>query len=94
MPSLSDDMFVVEAPSFIVPYVYEKPSDNSLKSVLGEMKKKIDAVQAEKKQKKMDVKDKDTKNKDKEKANDKRKGRDKKYSSKDNDADVSNLSSS
>ncbi|KPI96085.1 MOG interacting and ectopic P-granules protein 1 [Papilio xuthus] len=26
LPSLSDDMFVVEAPSFIVPYVYEKPS--------------------------------------------------------------------
>lgn len=26
LPSLTDDMFVVEAPSFIVPYVYEKPS--------------------------------------------------------------------
>ncbi|CAH2034287.1 unnamed protein product, partial [Iphiclides podalirius] len=26
LPSLSDDMFVVEAPSFIVPYVYEKPA--------------------------------------------------------------------
>ncbi|XP_064076546.1 FK506-binding protein 5-like isoform X2 [Vanessa tameamea] len=26
LPSLTDDMYVVEAPSFIVPYVYEKPS--------------------------------------------------------------------
>lgn len=25
LPTLTDDMFVVEAPSFVVPYVYEKP---------------------------------------------------------------------
>lgn len=31
LPSLTDDMFVVEAPSFIVPYVYEKPPMKSLK---------------------------------------------------------------
>nr|CAD7395347.1 unnamed protein product [Timema poppensis] len=31
LPSLSDDMFVVEAPSFIVPYVYEKPPINPLR---------------------------------------------------------------
>jgi len=31
LPTLTDDMFVVEAPSFIVPYVYEKPPKTPLK---------------------------------------------------------------
>lgn len=31
LPTLTDDMFVVEAPSFIVPYVYEKPPKKPLK---------------------------------------------------------------
>ena len=30
-PNLTDDTFVVEAPSFIVPYVYEKPPKESIK---------------------------------------------------------------
>lgn len=34
LPSLTDDMFVVEAPSFIVPYVYEKPPMKALKGHL------------------------------------------------------------
>lgn len=34
LPSLTDDMFVVEAPSFIVPYVYEKPPMKSLKDYI------------------------------------------------------------
>ncbi|XP_065343428.1 uncharacterized protein MEP-1 isoform X1 [Cloeon dipterum] len=31
---LTDDMYVVEAPSFIVPYVYEKPAKESLKDTI------------------------------------------------------------
>eukprot|EP00102_Acyrthosiphon_pisum_P020893 XP_016658103.1 PREDICTED: MOG interacting and ectopic P-granules protein 1-like [Acyrthosiphon pisum] len=33
-PTLTDDMFVVEAPSFIVPYVYEKPSNKPFKELI------------------------------------------------------------
>lgn len=36
LPTLTDDMFVVEAPSFIVPYVYEKPPIKELKQFVKE----------------------------------------------------------
>ncbi|XP_022915716.2 MOG interacting and ectopic P-granules protein 1 isoform X1 [Onthophagus taurus] len=41
LPSLTDDMFVVEAPSFIVPYVYEKPPVKDLKECVEKLKKEI-----------------------------------------------------
>ncbi|CAH0768626.1 unnamed protein product [Bemisia tabaci] len=41
LPTLTDDMFVVEAPSFIVPYVYEKPPVKPLKGYLDKMDKEI-----------------------------------------------------
>jgi len=44
-PNLTDDTFVVEAPSFIVPYVYEKPPKEAIK----DFKESIDEMQAEKK---------------------------------------------
>ncbi|XP_071442782.1 uncharacterized protein MEP-1 isoform X2 [Hetaerina americana] len=40
-PSLTDDMYVVEAPSFIVPYVYEKPARRPLKEYLDLMAKEL-----------------------------------------------------
>ncbi|KAG8238806.1 hypothetical protein J437_LFUL010520 [Ladona fulva] len=40
-PSLTDDMYVVEAPSFIVPYVYEKPAKKPLKDYLDAMAKEL-----------------------------------------------------
>lgn len=43
LPNLTDDMFVLEAPSFIVPYIYEKPPSTSLKSVVLEIAKTITA---------------------------------------------------
>lgn len=43
LPNLTDDMFVLEAPSFIVPYIYEKPPSTSLKSVVHEIGKTITA---------------------------------------------------
>ncbi|KAK9877971.1 hypothetical protein WA026_020186 [Henosepilachna vigintioctopunctata] len=42
LPTLTDDMFVVEAPSFIVPYVYEKPPVKNLKCFLGDYKKELE----------------------------------------------------
>lgn len=34
LPALTDDMFVLEAPSFIVPYIYEKPPSENLKEIV------------------------------------------------------------
>lgn len=41
LPTLTDDMFVVEAPSFIVPYVYEKPPKKPLKEFVVKIEDKI-----------------------------------------------------
>lgn len=41
LPTLTDDMFVVEAPSFIVPYVYEKPPKKPLKNFVEKFEDKI-----------------------------------------------------
>lgn len=43
LPSLTDDMFVVEAPSFIVPYVYEKPPVKDLKEFVQDLAKELKA---------------------------------------------------
>lgn len=34
LPGLTDDMFVLEAPSFIVPYIYEKPPNDNIREVV------------------------------------------------------------
>lgn len=41
LPNLTDDMFVLEAPSFIVPYIYEKPPSTTLKSIVTDIGKTI-----------------------------------------------------
>lgn len=46
LPALTDDMFVLEAPSFIVPYIYEKPPSENLKQIVEDMKKELDALKA------------------------------------------------
>lgn len=46
LPSLTDDMFVVEAPSFIVPYVYEKPSIKPFREFVDELGKELAAQKA------------------------------------------------
>jgi hypothetical protein len=43
LPNLTDDMFVLEAPSFIVPYIYEKPPNCDLKEVVKKMGAEIEA---------------------------------------------------
>lgn len=42
LPSLTDDMFVLEAPSFIVPYIYEKPPVDPLKEVVAKISKEVE----------------------------------------------------
>ncbi|KAJ8947373.1 hypothetical protein NQ314_008622 [Rhamnusium bicolor] len=41
LPTLTDDMFVVEAPSFIVPYVYEKPPVKDFKEFVKELQAQV-----------------------------------------------------
>ncbi|XP_073839281.1 zinc finger protein MEP-1 [Musca autumnalis] len=41
LPGLTDDMFVLEAPSFIVPYIYEKPPSDQIKDVVKELEEKF-----------------------------------------------------
>merc|ERR1712048_112038 len=47
-PNLTDDTFVVEAPSFIVPYVHEKPPKEGIK----DFKESIDKIVEDKKKEK------------------------------------------
>lgn len=47
LPTLTDDMFVVEAPSFIVPYVYEKPPLRPLKEFVSKLEKNIEEREKE-----------------------------------------------
>ncbi|XP_032688929.1 kinesin-related protein 4 isoform X2 [Odontomachus brunneus] len=49
LPTLTDDMFVVEAPSFIVPYVYEKPPLKPLKEFVSKLEKSIEEREKEEK---------------------------------------------
>ncbi|KAL1456676.1 hypothetical protein WDU94_001388 [Cyamophila willieti] len=79
LPSLTDDMFVVEAPSFIVPYVYEKPPVKPLKEFVDDLdknikkekeeveKEKLKKEEEEEEKKKKDEEDKDKTSEDKEK---------------------------
>lgn len=71
-PNLTDDTFVVEAPSFIVPYVYEKPP----KETFQEFKDSVKKLTGKDDEKTSDLEkpDKDgvkAKSEDKEKANEK-----------------------
>ncbi|KAJ9575829.1 hypothetical protein L9F63_007287, partial [Diploptera punctata] len=44
LPTLTDDMYVVEAPSFIVPYVYEKPPLKPLQEFIEKLGKEIEEM--------------------------------------------------
>jgi len=61
-PNLTDDTFVVEAPSFIVPYVYEKPPKETIKAFT----ESITKLQKEKEQKEKEEKEKAKKEKEAE----------------------------
>ena len=51
-PNLTDDTFVVEAPSFIVPYVYEKPPKEGIKDFKESIDKIVEDKRKEKERKK------------------------------------------
>ncbi|XP_011861037.1 PREDICTED: uncharacterized protein LOC105558122 isoform X2 [Vollenhovia emeryi] len=53
LPTLTDDMFVVEAPSFIVPYVYEKPPLKPLKEYVTKLERCIEEWEKEEKLKRL-----------------------------------------
>merc|ERR1712240_387092 len=51
-PNLTDETFVVEAPSFIVPYVYEKPPLESIRDFKESINKKIEERRKDKEKRK------------------------------------------
>ncbi|XP_041971382.1 MOG interacting and ectopic P-granules protein 1-like [Aricia agestis] len=54
LPSLTDDMFVVEAPSFIVPYVYEKPSMKPFREFVDKLGKELEEIKLKEEQEKLE----------------------------------------
>lgn len=54
LPSLTDDMFVVEAPSFIVPYVYEKPSVKPFREFVDKLGKELEEIKIKEEQEKLE----------------------------------------
>lgn len=73
LPSLTDDMFVVEAPSFIVPYVYEKPSIKPFREFVDTLGKELEEKRAKEEQEKKDKGIKDPKDKEVQEKSDKEK---------------------
>merc|ERR1711936_1371171 len=71
-PNLTDDTVVIEAPSFIVPYVYEKPPREAFSDFKAEIKKMMADIKA-----KLEKEEKEKAEKDKEKDADKDKTKDK-----------------
>lgn len=69
LPSLTDDMYVVEAPSFIVPYVYEKPPIKPLKGFVEQVEQAIKEIKAQLEKEKEKEKE-DKKNEELEKISD------------------------
>ncbi|KAJ8713038.1 hypothetical protein PYW08_008342 [Mythimna loreyi] len=54
LPSLTDDMFVVEAPSFIVPYVYEKPSVKPFREFVDKLGKELEELKLKEEHEKLE----------------------------------------
>lgn len=44
LTSLTDDMFVLEAPSFIVPYIYEKPPATELREIVEKIRQELEEL--------------------------------------------------
>lgn len=76
LPSLTDDMFVVEAPSFIVPYVYEKPSVKPFREFVDLLGKELDELKAKEEKELQEKQNKEKEKTEKEKQEAKEKGED------------------
>ncbi|CAG9856072.1 unnamed protein product [Phyllotreta striolata] len=59
LPTLTDDMFVVEAPSFIVPYVYEKPPMKDFKDFVKDIQNQTKDKGKKKSDNKVEIDDDD-----------------------------------
>lgn len=69
LTALTDDMFVLEAPSFIVPYIYEKPPSEELKEIVTKMGAEIEErKKLEDKEEKSDPEQNETAKEDGEKS--------------------------
>ncbi|KAJ0173003.1 hypothetical protein K1T71_011179 [Dendrolimus kikuchii] len=66
LPSLTDDMFVVEAPSFIVPYVYEKPSLKPFREFVDKLGKELEELKIKEDQEKLEKEKTEKEKKEKE----------------------------
>ena len=82
-PNLTDDMFVLEAPSFIVPYVYEKPPKEAIKDFKKSVTELVKDLKKKKDSKEEDQEDSDSK----DEADKKDSENDKKDSESDSDED-------
>jgi len=71
-PNLTDDTFVVEAPSFIVPYVYEKPPREAIRDFKESIEKEIEDRKKAKAKKKADGEEVSEDEEEKEKKEDKK----------------------
>ncbi|XP_026758266.1 MATH and LRR domain-containing protein PFE0570w-like [Galleria mellonella] len=67
LPSLTDDMFVVEAPSFIVPYVYEKPSVKPFREFVDILGKELEDQRAKEEKERVEKEESEKRQKEKEK---------------------------
>lgn len=67
LPSLTDDMFVVEAPSFIVPYVYEKPSVKPFREFVDKLGKELEEIKLKEEEEKLEKEKAEKEKKEKEK---------------------------
>lgn len=66
LPSLTDDMFVVEAPSFIVPYVYEKPSIQPFREFVDKLGKELEELKLKEEKEKLEKENAEKERKEKE----------------------------
>ncbi|KAI8442317.1 hypothetical protein MSG28_005854 [Choristoneura fumiferana] len=66
LPSLTDDMFVVEAPSFIVPYVYEKPSIQPFREFVDKLGKDLEELKLKEEKEKLEKENAEKERKEKE----------------------------
>ncbi|XP_053617528.1 MOG interacting and ectopic P-granules protein 1-like [Plodia interpunctella] len=66
LPSLTDDMFVVEAPSFIVPYVYEKPSVKPFREFVDKLGKELEEIKLKEDQERQEKEKAEKERKEKE----------------------------
>lgn len=82
-PNLTDDTFVVEAPSFIVPYVYEKPPKEAIRDFRESIEKQIEEKKKEKAKKKADGEQVSEDEEEEKEEEDKDKDKDKKDEPKD-----------